>query len=131
MGIVGQRITAIKQIAEMVERDDLIVDCTTATDTFVEKICTIKGVGEWTAYYIAMRALSDPDAFPYSDLVLRRAATKPGDTLTAKTLLELAQVWKPWRAYSVIFLWAHYGAVHKPIMEKAKIAKQAQTRAAT
>jgi AraC family transcriptional regulator of adaptative response / DNA-3-methyladenine glycosylase II len=130
IGIVGQRIAAIKQIAEMVERDELIIDCTTATDTFVEKICMIKGVGEWTAYYIAMRALSDPDAFPYSDLILRRAATKPGDTLTAKTLLELALAWKPWRAYSVIFLWAHYGAVHKPVIEKAKIAKRAQTRAA-
>lgn len=130
MGIVGQRITAIKQIAEMVERDDLIIDCTTATECFVEKICSIKGIGEWTAYYIAMRALSDPDAFPYSDLILCRAATKPGDALTPKQLLLLSEAWKPWRAYSVILLWAHYGAVHKPILEKAKTTKQAKSRAA-
>jgi AraC family transcriptional regulator of adaptative response / DNA-3-methyladenine glycosylase II len=130
MGIVGQRIDAIKQIAEMVEHNDLIIDCTTKTDSFVEKICSIKGIGEWTAYYIAMRALSDPDAFPYSDLILRRAATRPGNTLTSKQLLQLSEGWRPWRAYSVIFLWAHYGAVHKPVMEKVKTAKQAQTRAA-
>lgn len=130
MGIVGQRITAIKQIAGMVEQGDLVVDCTSATRSFVEKICSIKGIGEWTAYYIAMRALSDPDAFPYSDLILRRAATKPGSTLTDKQLLKLSEAWKPWRAYSVIFLWAHYGDVHKPVMEEIKKAKQARTRAA-
>jgi AraC family transcriptional regulator of adaptative response / DNA-3-methyladenine glycosylase II len=130
MGIVGQRIAAIKQIAEMVGNNDLTIDCTASTDSFVEKICSIKGIGEWTAYYIAMRALSDPDAFPYSDLILRRAATRPGDTLTAKQLLQLSEAWKPWRAYSVILLWAHYGGVHKLVMEKAKTAKLAQTRAA-
>jgi AraC family transcriptional regulator of adaptative response / DNA-3-methyladenine glycosylase II len=63
-------------------------------------------------------------------LILRRAATKPGDILTAKQLLQLSEAWKPWRAYTVILLWAHYGAVHKPVMEKAKTAKLTQTRAA-
>lgn len=134
MGIVGQRIAAIKQIALMVDQRELVIDCTSPTAAFVEKICSVKGIGEWTAYYIAMRALSDPDAFAYSDLILRRAVTEPGETLTAKQLLQLSLAWKPWRAYSVILLWAYYGAVHKPALallktENALVAKQLKAKA--
>lgn len=120
MGIVNQRIEAIKEIGRRVVSDELLISSASATEEFVKRICEIKGIGEWTALYIAMRALSDPDAFPYSDLILCRAATQPGNRLTAKALLKLSEGWKPWRAYAVIFLWAHYGAVHKPLLEKNK-----------
>ncbi|MCG8416295.1 MAG: helix-turn-helix domain-containing protein [Pseudomonadales bacterium] len=108
MGIVGQRIEAIKAVAKMLDSDELRIDCTVDTEEFVEKICSIKGIGEWTAQYIAMRAINDPNAFPHSDLILRRAATRHDETLTAKQLLERAEPWQPWRAYSVILLWRHY-----------------------
>lgn len=120
LGIVRQRISAIGEIASLVAASELPIGNGTSTEKFVEKICGIKGIGEWTAYYIAMRALGDPDAFPYSDLILRRAATDPGETLTAKALLELSEKWKPWRAYAVLLLWAHYGRVHKPLLDGQK-----------
>jgi AraC family transcriptional regulator of adaptative response / DNA-3-methyladenine glycosylase II len=66
----------------------------------VADLTTIRGVGPWTASYIAMRR-DDPDAFPAGDLVLRRAA---GD-LTEPMLLARAEAWRPWRAYAAILLW--------------------------
>ena len=124
MGIVGARIDAIKAVAKMVASEELVINCTTPTNEFVEKICSIKGVGQWTAYYIAMRALADPNAFPYGDLILCRAATKPGEALTPKQLLGVSLVWQPWRAYAVIFLWRHYADVHKPWLDKQSKAKK-------
>ena len=59
------------------------------------------GIGKWTAQYVAMRALGEPDAFPSSDLGLLRA-------LAAKSPRELehrAATWRPWRAYASLYLW--------------------------
>jgi|TARA_B100000959_G_scaffold287527_1_gene373580 AraC family transcriptional regulator of adaptative response / DNA-3-methyladenine glycosylase II len=112
LGIVGQRIAAIKSVGKLVGADALQIDCMTDTESFVAKICQIKGIGEWTAHYIAMRALNDPNAFPHSDLILRRAAVTPTVNdrveLTAKKLLARAEPWQPWRAYAVILLWRNY-----------------------
>ena len=77
-------------------------------EEFIEQICTVKGIGEWTAHYIAMRALNDPNAFPHSDLILRRAAAAKDETLTPKQLLTRSETWQPWRAYAVILLWRNY-----------------------
>ena len=108
MGIVGQRIAAIQAVATAVAGNTLAIQRTTDTTDFVARICEIKGIGEWTAHYIAMRALGDPNAFPHSDLILRRAAAAPGAEFTAKQLLQRAEVWQPWRAYAVILLWRNY-----------------------
>ncbi|HEY6080149.1 MAG TPA: 3-methyladenine DNA glycosylase 2, partial [Polyangiaceae bacterium] len=61
----------------------------------------LPGIGPWTAEYIAMRALGDPDAFPHSDLGLMRAlgVAKPA------ALLSRAEAWRPWRAYAALHLW--------------------------
>jgi AraC family transcriptional regulator of adaptative response / DNA-3-methyladenine glycosylase II len=64
----------------------------------------IPGVGDWTAQYVAMRALREPDAFPAGDLVLRRVAGG-GRPLTAESLRARAERWRPWRAYAAITLW--------------------------
>ena len=108
MGIVGQRISAIKTIAAKIATGEIVFDGVLETEEFVRRLCEIKGIGDWTAHYVALRVLSDPDAFPYSDLILRRAATNNQETLTPKALLKLAQAWRPWRGYAVIFLWKHY-----------------------
>ena len=112
IGIVRQRIEAIQSVASLVASEQLIIDCTVDTEEFIEKICTIKGIGEWTALYIAMRALNDPNAFPYSDLILRRAVAK--EELTPKQLLARSEAWQPWRAYAVILLWKNYGTYIRP-----------------
>ncbi len=108
LGIVGQRIAAIQALAAKVAGNQLAFDGVLETSAFVKAICEIKGIGEWTAHYIALRVLNDPNAFPHSDLILRRAAAPEGETLKAKQLLQRAEAWRPWRAYAVILLWKHY-----------------------
>lgn len=120
LGIVGQRILAIQAVAKEIEQGGLSFLGDTDTEQFVKSICKIKGIGEWTAHYVALRALNDPDAFPHGDLILRRAAAAEGETLTPKQLLLRAESWKPWRAYAVILLWKHY---QKNVRAKKKIAK--------
>ncbi len=108
LGIVSARIAAIQSVARLVADGELDISCHTATEEFIERICQCKGIGAWTAHYIAMRALDDPNAFPHSDLILRRAAAEPGATLTPRQLLNLAEPWQPWRAYAVLYLWKKY-----------------------
>ena len=62
----------------------------------------IPGIGEWTAQYVAMRALGEPDAFPPGDLGLLRALGLPG----ARELQQRAEAWRPWRAYASMYLWS-------------------------
>lgn len=70
--------------------------------TFIRRLTALQGIGAWTAAYIAMRALHWPDAFPESDLGLRKAM----DGLSAAKLRAAAEVWRPWRAYAAQHLWA-------------------------
>jgi AraC family transcriptional regulator of adaptative response / DNA-3-methyladenine glycosylase II len=114
IGIVGRRILAIKAVAQMLIDEQIVFDGVMETSEFVKEICTIKGIGDWTAQYIALRAINDPNAFPYSDLILRRAAAKTGETLTPKQMLLRAESWQPWRAYAVMLLWTHYAQSMKP-----------------
>jgi AraC family transcriptional regulator of adaptative response / DNA-3-methyladenine glycosylase II len=108
LGITGSRIAAIQALARAVTDGELVMDSTVATADFIARACQIKGIGEWTAQYMAMRALSDPNAFPHGDLILRRAAAPKGETLTPKQMLALAEAWQPWRAYAVLLLWRGY-----------------------
>ncbi|HUG80057.1 MAG TPA: DNA-3-methyladenine glycosylase, partial [Bryobacterales bacterium] len=72
----------------------------------VANLKALPGVGEWTAQYIAMRALRDPDAFPAADIGLLRAMAGPhGERLSPAALLARAEAWRPWRAYAAQHLW--------------------------
>lgn len=107
LGITGQRVEAIHSLAEAVVEKRLRFDGSQNTEEFCREICRIKGIGDWTAHYIALRVLRDPDAFPHGDLILQRALAPDGETLSAAELLELAESWRPWRAYAVMLLWRH------------------------
>lgn len=73
----------------------------------VQRLRAIRGVGEWTAQYIALRQLREPDAFPASDLgVLRALTDERGLRPTAAAVLARAERWRPWRAYAAQHLWA-------------------------
>jgi 3-methyladenine DNA glycosylase/8-oxoguanine DNA glycosylase len=61
----------------------------------------LPGIGDWTAQYIAMRALGAPDAFPASDLGLLRGAAIDN----ARDLARRSEAWRPWRAYAAMYLW--------------------------
>jgi AraC family transcriptional regulator of adaptative response / DNA-3-methyladenine glycosylase II len=74
-------------------------------EQFVACWTQLPGIGAWTAHYIAMRALSDPDAFPAADLVLRKAVSGDGSSVSTRVLEQLAEAWRPWRAYAVLHLW--------------------------
>ena len=73
-------------------------------EDFIAGWRALPGIGDWTAHYIAMRALGQPDAFPAGDLVLRKQAGD-GITLSEKTLQQRAEAWRPWRAYAARHLW--------------------------
>jgi AraC family transcriptional regulator of adaptative response / DNA-3-methyladenine glycosylase II len=74
-------------------------------DVAVAQLCTLPGIGEWTAQYIAMRGLREPDAFPAGDLGLRRTLAGGARLATPAAVLTRAEAWRPWRAYAALHLW--------------------------
>jgi len=74
-------------------------------ETLEKSITQLKGIGPWTVNYIAMRGLSDPDAFPSADLGIIKALTLNDEKPNNKTILAIAEQWRPWRAYAAIYLW--------------------------
>lgn len=113
LGITSRRIVAIQELARAVVQGDLRFDGSMDCAAFLDRVQQIPGIGPWTAQYIALRALNDPDAFPHSDLILLRAAALPGETLTPAALLHHAERWRPWRGYAVMMLWRHYALSHQ------------------
>jgi AraC family transcriptional regulator of adaptative response / DNA-3-methyladenine glycosylase II len=101
-GLPQVRARAIRTLARAVVSGHL-----TFAETDEESLASlarVRGIGEWTVQYIAMRSLRQPDAFPSNDLVLLREAGQ-GKRLTATALRELAERWRPWRAYAALYLW--------------------------
>jgi AraC family transcriptional regulator of adaptative response / DNA-3-methyladenine glycosylase II len=70
------------------------------------RLLALPGIGQWTADYVAMRALRDPDAFLATDLGVRHALAKLGRSATPRDATRLAENWRPYRAYALQHLWA-------------------------
>jgi AraC family transcriptional regulator of adaptative response / DNA-3-methyladenine glycosylase II len=70
-------------------------------------LLALPGIGPWTADYVALRALGDPDVFLPTDLGVRRGAAALGLPSDPKRLEAHAERWRPWRSYAVIRLWRH------------------------
>jgi AraC family transcriptional regulator of adaptative response / DNA-3-methyladenine glycosylase II len=104
LGITGARVATLRGIATALAEGRVDFRPERTLDEFVAQWTALRGIGAWTAHYIALRALSHPDAFPAEDLILRRALI-PGTTLTARQLAAHAEAWRPWRAYAVMHLW--------------------------
>lgn len=102
LGITGQRARTLIALGQAVTKGELLLEPGGRVDDVIDRLDRIPGIGEWTAQYIAMRALSWPDAFPHTDLVLRKAlgARRPAE------ILARAEKWRPWRAYAALHLWA-------------------------
>ncbi len=107
IGIPASRAEAIREFARAVVSEALGFDGAHDAATCIDQLCAIRGLGPWTAQYIAMRALSDPDAFPAGDLALLRATGRK----TPSQLERHAERWRPWRAYAAMHIWqgAHDG----------------------
>ncbi|MBY0494309.1 MAG: helix-turn-helix domain-containing protein [Cyanobacteria bacterium] len=96
-GITSSRAATLRGLSAAVRDGAVVFDGLTTLDS----LRAIAGIGEWTAQYVAMRALNEPDAFPSGDLILRRMA---GDC-SARELERRSEAWRPWRAYAVMLLW--------------------------
>jgi AraC family transcriptional regulator, regulatory protein of adaptative response / DNA-3-methyladenine glycosylase II len=110
LGVTRARAATIRAIAAALVAQEVDFAIDTPLDAFVARWTALPGIGPWTAHYIALRALSHPDAFPAEDLVLRRVAGD-GAPLTARALLARAEGWRPWRGYAVIHLWRQAATV--------------------
>jgi AraC family transcriptional regulator, regulatory protein of adaptative response / DNA-3-methyladenine glycosylase II len=107
LGIPGSRAAALSAVAAAVVADPDIFAAGRSLQDAVAQLRSLPGVGEWTAQYIAMRQLREPDAFPAADIGLMRAlADAEGMRPSARQLLTRAEQWRPWRAYAAQHLWA-------------------------
>lgn len=101
IGIVGNRAATIRRVAAAVVSGDVGFDAAQEPGEFCERLTAIPGIGDWTAQYVAMRALKHPDAFPATDLGLARALA--GSAARPEVS---AESWRPWRAYAAMLLWS-------------------------
>jgi AraC family transcriptional regulator of adaptative response / DNA-3-methyladenine glycosylase II len=106
IGLVRTRANAINALAGALAANPALFDRWHSLEEAVKALVDLPGIGEWTAHYIAMRALREPDAFPVADLGLMRAYGRlAGRDVTAKELQTIAERWRPWRAYAAMMLW--------------------------
>jgi AraC family transcriptional regulator of adaptative response / DNA-3-methyladenine glycosylase II len=99
LGLTAKRVETVKTLAAAVASGRLELDAPRGVEDFVSRMIEVPGIGPWTAHYVAMRALGEPDAFPASDLGLKHA-------MPAVDLAARAENWRPWRAYAALHLWA-------------------------
>jgi AraC family transcriptional regulator of adaptative response / DNA-3-methyladenine glycosylase II len=105
-GLTSRRAESVQALARAVASGKLDLDSPVDVKATRAQLQELPGIGPWTAEYVAMRALGDPDAFPHSDLGLLQALKldKPA------ALLARAEAFRPWRAYAALHLWHGYGA---------------------
>lgn len=125
IGIPQARAQTIREFARFGVGHKVRFEGMLNSETLLQQLCRIPGLGRWTAQYIAMRALGDPDAFPSGDLGLLRAL----GLKSAGELERRAEVWRPWRAYAAMYIWSrsagntprertHSGKV-RPVLSKS------------
>ena len=101
-GMPQARARAIRSAARVFADSGVVLAQT--EDALLARLARVKGIGDWTVQYIALRAFGQPDAFPASDLVLLRAAGN-GHPLSVPGLRARAERWRPWRSYAAVYLW--------------------------
>ena len=107
LGITRARAATLHALARAVLERRL--DFSAAPEAVAAAMAALPGIGPWTAQYVALRALGEPDALPTGDLVLRRMAAPEHGTLSARALEQRARQWQPWRGYAVMHLWRAAG----------------------
>src|SRR5580704_9309302 len=101
IGLTGARAETIRSLARAIASGKVKFEGIVNSDAFLDRLCEIPGIGKWTAQYVAMRALGEPDAFPSSDLGLLGALALD----SSQELERRAEAWRPWRAYAAMYLW--------------------------
>ena len=105
IGLPRARAVAITSLAAAVTKDPTLLRTPIGLEGTVARLVMLPGIGQWTAEYIAMRALGEPDAFPASDLGLLRAMRRELPRPSPALLQRRAERWRPWRAYAAMLLW--------------------------
>jgi len=102
IGLTRARSETIRALARAVCDGRISFEGIVEGASFLQSLSEIPGIGKWTAQYVSMRALGEPDAFPVGDAALLTALN-----LTGPAQLELrAEAWRPWRAYATMYLWS-------------------------
>jgi len=106
IGLPAARHGALVGLARALERGEVALDPGADREEAARRLLALKGIGPWTASYVAMRALGDPDAFPATDLGVRKALARLGHRDDRRSVEVLAGGWRPWRSYAAQHLWA-------------------------
>ena len=101
MGVIAARSGSIFALAGALARGEIDLNQCADPEREMKKLREIRGIGPWTAQYVAMRTMGWPDAFLETDAGIKRALPDR----SAKELLELAERWRPWRSYATLNLW--------------------------
>jgi AraC family transcriptional regulator of adaptative response / DNA-3-methyladenine glycosylase II len=102
LGITGKRAATLIALSRAVAGGALHLEPGSRVEETLQELRKIPGIGDWTVEYIAMRALSWPDAFPHTDMGIKKAFLGKNP----KQILALSEKWRPWRAYAALHLWA-------------------------
>jgi AraC family transcriptional regulator of adaptative response / DNA-3-methyladenine glycosylase II len=125
-GLTTARAETVRALARAVCDGQISFEGVVDSEAFHSKLCEIPGIGEWTAQYVRMRALGDPDAFPSRDLGLLRAS---GSTSVGE-IERRAEAWRPWRAYAAMYLWSlasENRSLGKPALARSRSRRGAPT----
>jgi AraC family transcriptional regulator of adaptative response / DNA-3-methyladenine glycosylase II len=102
IGLTRRRAETIRTLARAVCDGQINFENIIDSDAFLTRLLEIPGIGPWTAQYVAMRALREPDAFPAGDAALLSTLRLANDV----ELHQRAEAWRPWRAYATMYLWS-------------------------
>ncbi len=107
------RAEALRTVAAAIADGEITIDPGADRDELRAQLVALPGIGPWTAEYVMMRAVGDPDAFLATDLGVRHALDAAGVESTPKAALAHAERWRPWRAYANAHLWASLSPIHE------------------
>jgi AraC family transcriptional regulator of adaptative response / DNA-3-methyladenine glycosylase II len=101
IGLPAARHGALVGLARALDRGEISLDAGADREEAGRRLLALDGIGPWTASYVAMRALGDPDAFLATDLGVRKALARLGLPKSPRGIGTLAARWRPWRSYAV------------------------------
>jgi len=109
LAVPAARRESLRSLAHALAEGEIVLDPGSDREEAERRLLGLRGIGPWTASYVAMRALGDPDAFLSTDLGVRRAISGLGHSDDQRSVAALAEKWRPWRAYATHHLWASLG----------------------
>jgi AraC family transcriptional regulator, regulatory protein of adaptative response / DNA-3-methyladenine glycosylase II len=101
IGLPTDRAKTIRALARSVSNGQIRLEGIVDWGIFLKRLCEVPGLAKWTAQYVAMRVLRDPDAFPAGERMLRGVLAN----CTTRELERRSEAWRPWRAYAAMLLW--------------------------